>query len=244
MHKIAFIMPVYKRFDLAIQTVASVDSPIVPYIIPNYIFNRGVAGSWNYGMKTAMADGLRYGIITNDDVVFNTPGAINILIDNLLDGEAVLASPNQRNQLPPQGVQPGADFFCFAVDMVQLVDRVGWFDENFYPAYFEDNDMHWRIKLAEADCYINTEVIVDHIGSATQSADPANPVVTSKRFEEHREYYKRKWGGGPAEEVFSRPFNMHELSHKDWNGSCYLDGQDESRAQIVLDTIYSDCPAH
>jgi GT2 family glycosyltransferase len=240
---VPIIIPCLNRFDMLAQTINSIDCPTRLYIIDNWNVNRGVSGSWNEGMRRAAADGYKHAMITNDDVVF-TPGSIMQVYEAALLTGSATASPNQRGQQEPRGIIDNADMFCFVVDIEQLTTHAGWFDENLFPAYFEDNDMHYRMRLAGLRSIIHTDAIVDHIGSATQNKDISNPITSSKRFEEHRAYYKRKWGGEPGSETFTTPFGNPALSCRDWNGSHYLDDQPTSPAQQVLDTFFSDCPAN
>jgi len=49
------------------------------------------------------------------------------------------------NQPDPAPIADIIDYSCFAVRPKKLVETVGYFDENFLPAYWEDTDMHWRL---------------------------------------------------------------------------------------------------
>jgi GT2 family glycosyltransferase len=90
---------------------------------------------------------------------------------------------------------------------LSLFERVGFFDERFYPAYFEDNDFHYRMKLAGA-----TEAIApcgyDHVNSATiQKYTPKQKEAHHERFKRLRSYYVKKWGGMPGSEAYTIPFD-------------------------------------
>jgi len=146
------------------------------------------------------------------------------MIDVLKNTEALLVSPNQNGEKGVVNlIENGADFFCFAVKPKLLVEAVGWFDENIYPAYFEDNDMHYRMKLAGVVSYIDTRIVVNHFGSATQNADPDSPNVTASRFQAIKAYYIRKWGGEVGKEIFNRPWDKQGLNIKAWKGQDSVD---------------------
>jgi len=213
---VALIVPVLSRFDLFTQLIKSVDVPVLPIIIDNWTENHGVAAAWNAGMDIARKEGYRYAIIANDDSYF-IPGTINKIYYTIKETEAILVSPNPNGQHAAQGLIEGADFFNFIIDIPQLLDTCGKFDENFQPAYFEDNDMHYRIKLAEAKSYIHTEAIAHHHGSATQYADRNNPVCPPHMFENNRRYYAEKWGGEPGREVCTTPYGSPNHTIKDWD---------------------------
>lgn len=213
---IALIVPVLNRFDLFAQLIRSVDIPVLPIIIDNWNENRGVAAAWNQGIDLARNEGFRYAIIANDDTCF-LPRTIERLYMSIRDTRAVLVSPNPNNQRQPPGLVEGADFCNFMIDIPQLLEHCGTFDENFKPAYFEDNDMHYRIKLSGCQAFINTDAVVHHYGSQTQYADRNNPVCPPHQFEQNRQYYKEKWGGEPGREVCLTPYGSPNHTIKDWD---------------------------
>jgi len=212
---IGFIAPVLNRFDLFTQMMSSVDMEVRPYIIDNFRENRGVSSAWNEGMKKASNEGCRYAFITNDDVYFS-PGALKSMYDTIVETQGVLVSANPNGAFGTElEVFEGADFFCFIVDIPQLISYCGTFDENFFPAYFEDNDMHYRIRLSGRKAYIQPKAVVMHHGSATQYADPNNPVTPPHQFENNRRYFVEKWGGTPGAEQFTNPFR--DVNQKLWD---------------------------
>lgn len=206
---LALIIPVLSQFELFASAIASIDYPVQPYIIKNWNNNIGVAAGWNEGMRRSMKDGYRYALIINDDVMF-APGAIKTIYNDLINLDAVMVSPNfiiPKNSsdphFPRRGIIESVHWSCFVVDMYKLVQNCGWFDENFYPAYFEDNDMFYRINLAGGlRHYLNTDVVFFHKESAT-----TRTIVTQHDWDYCINYYKNKWGGEPGSERFSTPFD-------------------------------------
>lgn len=57
------------------------------------------------------------------------------------------------------------DYACFMVRPRELVEKIGYFDENLLPAYWEDTDMHWRLASEgySTKCVINAPML--HIQS-------------------------------------------------------------------------------
>lgn len=84
---------------------------------------------------------------------------------------------------------------------------VGPFDENFFPAYYEDNDYARRIKLAMlTETRVSTDI--DHEGSASLRAlTNKQQGEFGKQFHRMGDYYKAKWGGPPLKEAYAEPFN-------------------------------------
>ena len=250
MKDIAMVVPVLNRFDMFTEMMETVDYPVQPIVIDQWRNNRGVSWAWNEGMRRAKAMGYQHCLIANDDLKFR-PESLERLSRTMEVTGAALVSPNQirnskvfdedRSSWATEGIRAGADFFCFMVDIDQIVDNAGWFDENFFPAYFEDNDMHRRMILSGLKSYIDTDCPVFHEGSMTQKFDKKNPNVDGDRFVSIKNYYMNKWGGPPGTETYDKPFGNHQLTIRDWNGSMVLDGFDYSPSQDILDSIPSLC---
>lgn len=210
MKKLAMIVPVLNQFELFTNMMSTVDYPIHPYVITNWDNNLGVAAGWNQGIKRAMKDGYRYAIIVNDDILLEK-NAIKDAFEYLLNSDAIIVSPNfcvpERDGLRMYfdrniGVNESIHWSCYVVDMYKLIEICGWFDENFFPAYFEDNDMYYRIHLAGQKHYLVTRNGFYHKQSATTGV-----LITKDHWNYCENYYRAKWGGIPGEERFTKPFN-------------------------------------
>lgn len=212
MLSVGLVVPVLSNFTGFAQLMNSVDRPITPIVLDNWNGNRGVAASWNEGIRRgANLDVL---IICNDDVAF-WPGTIDKLVEGLQDHELVSVVATDTGQTGYlEDEKP--DFCCFAIGP-KFTDTFGWFDENFKPAYFEDNDMYYRLKLAGAYTALRLDARVDHGGSVTQfsAKNDEGRVVSHHQFRLNREYYTAKWGGVPGEEKHDTPFGRGG-SIKEW----------------------------
>lgn len=111
------------------------------------------------------------------------------------------------------GESPHPNFSAFAVNRL-CWERVGEFDELFAPAYFEDNDYHYRMKLAGLLAIVCPPAMFYHYGSRTQNEarEDGKPIVTGTLFEMARNRYVGKWGGVPGSEAFQTPFNNKDRS--------------------------------
>lgn len=209
---IALVVPVYKNFAGFANLMASVDQEVVPVIIPNWENNIGVSKGWNAGLLRALNHGADITIISNDDVSLH-PGTIRKLSQNI-DRFDIISGTNRRDIAEVDGFDEHPDFSLFAVKTRSFVNKFGFFDENFSPAYFEDNDMARRVLVSGGSYGRMLNAGMYHVGSVTQNMD--GPVVTSSMFETNRDYYIRKWGGQPMEEKFTYPFNDESKTIKDW----------------------------
>ncbi len=182
--------------------------------------NIGVASSWNLGIKKGIEKDCEYFFIINNDLLFqsNTIDTIvkrfhnntkeeNIGIITAHNIQGELDSPQDifdydyRKKIDiPESEHP--DFSAFMLTK-KCYNEVGQFDENFYPAYFEDNDYHYRLYLKGIKAINYPMAVYYHFGSRSKKF--INNFNTL--FEKNREYYKKKWGGIPGEEIFKSPFN-------------------------------------
>jgi GT2 family glycosyltransferase len=122
------------------------------------------------------------------------------------------------------------NFFCLHK---RFIEKVGWFDENFYPAYFEDNDFVYRCNLAEMPPGHTTPEMTakaEHKGSQTIKSDPQYAQGNNNTFGSwNATHYRMKWGGRPGAETFRTPYGKPEndirwwpdpggsIAHRDWD---------------------------
>jgi hypothetical protein len=228
--KVAVVVPVLNQFELAVKSLESIRFPNnftwQPIIINNWSHNNGVAAAWNLGCKKAIESNFDYIMIINDDIVC-APHTPFHMVDLLSDKSiGVITATDHRNSMTADEVRVASypsyeteildapDFACFMLTP-ESYKHIGQFDENLYPAYFEDNDYCYRSILSGLQCVRSQNSVFYHHGSQTQKS--GEPVVPSEQFEANRDYYTRKWGGVPGEEVHSHPWNDYNLSWLDNN---------------------------
>jgi GT2 family glycosyltransferase len=150
--------------------------------------NLGVSGSWNMIMDYADKVNGTHVLILNDDIYLGkSQEEINTII-RLWKPEFICTELN----------------WCSFILSVEAYKKVGKFDENFFPAYFEDNDYFRRMQLAGVTIIVNPMLNpVVYRNSMTIQKTPE----LNNGFEKNRQYYISKWGGQPTQETFSTPFN-------------------------------------
>lgn len=204
--KLGIGIPVLSNFEGCVKLLRSIQgTQISTYIQDNWNNNLGVAASWNMFINQAIEDNIDLLFIVNDDALFE-PGsfwkAVNAWASR--KPEDCILMTCHCSHAEDQFYPDMADFCCFAFNPRQLKAEIGLFDENFYPAYFEDNDMMHRIKISSFKYYLYGGLKCWHEGSKTQFwAGRDNPVVDSPAFEKNRDYFNAKWGNGE----FTKPFN-------------------------------------
>jgi GT2 family glycosyltransferase len=151
--------------------------------------NLGVSGSWNMLMDYAEKVNATHVLMLNDDIYLGKKE---------LDIKALI------NLWKP-------DFFCTELNWCAFVlslecyKKTGPFDENFFPAYFEDNDYFYRMVLNGSNVSFNAILNpLVYRNSMTIAKEPH----LNNGFEKNRQYYITKWGGEPGKEMYSTPFNM------------------------------------
>lgn len=154
--------------------------------------NMGVAGSWNYICKEIFKKH-DYAVLLNDDVYlgYNTE-RVNQVIEKY---------PNTLIQ----------SYVSWSVVIISkhLYNLIGEFDEIFYPAYYEDSDYLYRMKLngirQEVSAELNPEVVRI---SMTQEKDPD---FVNASMQANRNRYIAKWGGLPLLESYLIPYDANKL---------------------------------
>lgn len=152
--------------------------------------NYGVAKSWNYLCDQIFKDH-EYALILNDDIEIN-------LNQDELNNFLI----NQKFNIAR--CQESYHLSSFALSKECFLNYR--FDEDFYPAYFEDRDYLYRLKL-------NNGIILQHnflnpskfINSATISPNGGDPKINSN-FRNLQNLYMKKWGGPPGLEKFITPY--------------------------------------
>jgi GT2 family glycosyltransferase len=154
-------------------------------------FNIGVAGAWNTMLSDMKSNGYQYALMLNDDIKLSKD--IVKIYEYVSDGQ-------------PKFARILNDWSVFLIHL-DIYNKVGIFDENFFPAYFEDCDYNYRLKIAE----VNTDFPKFLIPEVyrTSSSITTNPNL-NKNYNQNRLYYINKWGGEPSFEIFIHPFNNNK----------------------------------
>ena len=170
--------------------------------------NRGLARSWNEGLHQSFRAGAEISLLVNDDLAFVDDGfgRFAALMEGagpvglgFLHGLETGGSP-YAGQVLQQG------FACCAITP-RAIERVGYFDETFRPAYYEDCDYFRRCVLADVPMLTMDGVAVEHERSRTTRTNPEIRSRNADIMRVNRAYYTAKWGGDPEHETFGRPFD-------------------------------------
>ena len=177
-----------------------------------------IAATWNRALDFVWEAGGEHALVVNNDVRLrpDTYRHIRLGGGELLggDGDGALfvtgVGVDEETWERQSGVnlltRGGPDFSCFLIS--KACHERYRFDENFVPAYHEDNDYHRRMILGgDGDRIFSVNVPFRHYGSVTINRDEKTKAAWGAKFEKCREYYVKKWGGLPGHETFETPFD-------------------------------------
>lgn len=218
MVKLGITIPTINRADLLVNLVSSLgkqeDDFEICYIIDNghqglssnrdkFVIstedkNLGVSGSWNKGISHIFnTTDCTHVLVLNDDIVLGQDQLKPIIevIENNLD-KWFLVGPYYWS------------VFVMSRECTKYMSysKNKYFDEAFFPAYFEDNDFYRRITLLDPTKYLpNVSAFSpeSYINSGSKQKDPH----LTDNFPKNKSYYISKWGGEPQKERFITPFN-------------------------------------
>ena len=206
-------IPIISRPDLLEACVASIDTPVARLVIvDNSPHGLGDAA------RSACPPAVRELCVTRPPSNLGYPGSINHVIRTHADAPwwgianaDVVFGPGDLATLDTVMAEPGPkwvgieDWRAFGLSF-EAVERVGLWDENFWPAYCEDADYERRCSLAGVPWGV-IRGSTTHIRSVTiQEGRYAQRNATT--YPANVAYYFRKWGGHlRGGETYSTPFN-------------------------------------
>lgn len=175
--------------------------------------NFGCAGGWNQCMDFAFnRKELDSVFIVGNDVEFHTGDLFRLrqTIEDFPEADFIFGNHSFSNFLVKRSG----------------FEKLGWFDENFWPAYWEDGDFWMRIKRTSGvkTCHV-AGMHSKHEGSATIKSDSALRARNEITYQKNKEYYDSKWGF----EQYDYPFNNPNNPRNSWSLSKSRMGQPHFR---------------
>lgn len=149
--------------------------------------NIGVAASWNFLCKKIFENS-DYAIILNDDIYLkkNEIEICNIILSN--KNAFIRATPD----------------WCVFILSREIFEKVGEFDECFFPAYYEDTSYEYRMRLAGVKM-VKTPLLNPFIYKSCGTMEKMPELQDMAR--KNKELYVKMWGGEPSKEKFKTAYN-------------------------------------
>lgn len=196
------------------ECVATLDKRLNILVIDNTHNNLGVAESWNRGIDEMKRNNHDWLIVMGASMRFGEKGGMDMLeqIEERKYCHVLnFATIGFFTANFERGVSPGVErgnfsWHCTAIRR-DVIEKVGYFDPNFFPIYFEDIDYDLRINKAFPDRnwlivpIDATDVGVGHAAKLAGIQSPSEPLIA---------YFATKWGRHPSATglgEYERPFN-------------------------------------
>lgn len=150
--------------------------------------NLGVAKSWNMLIDYSDKIGATHVLMLNDDIYLGkNENELNLLLKNNLDADFINSFHN----------------WCSYIITVDIWKKAGKFDEEFFPAYFEDNSFDYKMTLVGAKkTWTSFLDPIVYRNSMTIAKDP----TLNQKFMQNKQMYINMWGGLPSEEKYKTKF--------------------------------------
>lgn len=151
--------------------------------------NLGVSASWNHLMDYGKRIDATHVLMLNDDIYL---GKTELDVNMFLMANDKYGFINSL-----------CNWSSFIMP-VNTWEKVDGFDEEFFPAYFEDNSMCYKMRLNNVE-RLNTSFLNPAIyrNSMTIAKDPS----LNSKFMQNRQMYIAMWGGLPNDEKYTKKFN-------------------------------------
>lgn len=206
MTHLCVIPSIYQPYTDACLASAHID-PHDLLVVDNTVHNRGVAASWNLGARAVIDHGYDWLVICSAAMRFAGRG-----IATFTDQLAVHPKA--------QAVEAACDLGWHLIAIARTtLERVGLFDENFYPAYYEDLDYGLRIRLGFGIDYIPgveswpKVMVAATLESAAHGIELAGVKGDGNMLSA---YYEMKWGGPSGHETFDTPWGAGAATGLAW----------------------------
>lgn len=170
--------------------------------------------AWNIGVRKAKELGFKYALIPNLDILLHKNTISELLkYGSAYIDQAGVISPSAINDLVQFDIIPDKvdkvtmpmanndqSFSCFLLD-INAFEKVGDFDEQFEPAYFEDDDYLYRLKQSGyRPTKLGYAFFWHFLQGTIRNADHGTVMVYNESLEKNRERYILKHGGAPKHE--------------------------------------------
>ncbi len=203
----------------------------VPHV--NYKENRGFSYAYNDALDRSLKSDDDLLLFCGNDIVFR-PDSIDYLVRGMLETDYEMLCGNEvlnkeilsENKDALQNFKykfsfeeqkytellysPGGMNHSCLIRKKSVFDKVGYYDVNFFPAYFEDNDYARRCELSGIKYGTVESAIFYHFWSRSIHEGGLRE-LNNRRFNLNRAYYVHKWGGAVGEERYNKPFSNGDI---------------------------------
>lgn len=165
-----------------------------------------LAACWNMALRAAWRNNYEAVALCNNDTRMRSDAVALMMAEG--DSFVSCVSVNNEDQMGTAGdrdietLRAGKrdrpDFSCFLIRK-SVTDKVGWFDEDCWPAFTEDSRYHIRCHQTGVRC-VCIDVPFYHEGSATlKEASPQDSIIIQRGAQKNRDRFRQLYGCYPGE---------------------------------------------
>ncbi len=176
-----------------------------------------LAKCWNVALQALWKVGFDRALVLNNDVqvspwacrVLNSHGGPFVTCVSVNNEEQFEMSTETHIETLKKAQRPHPDFSAFFIRK-SVTDKIGWFDEECWPAYTEDAIAHLKMHRAgiQAVCI---DVAFLHYGAGTlKQADPGEAARIRRGADANRQRFKRLYGCLPGSPEYYAMFGSTE----------------------------------
>lgn len=166
-------------------------------------WNRGLRAAWRLGCTEAMVCNndvelhpVTYRRLSETGRPFITP--VNVGADKSIHQLVIPAPDSYEFDVHP-------DFSAFLIHK-EVTDKVGFFNESYWPAYCEDCDYHVRMQRAGVIANSVNIPYIHHPSSTLHYATRAEKQAIERGAEANRQRFKEQWGCEPGTPEYAQLF--------------------------------------
>jgi hypothetical protein len=244
------------RHDLLIRLINSIDYPVDNFVIlfqkttNNFNFeklnnvnikkftiitssyNVGCSRGWNYIINTFPS---YYWLICGDDTYFEKGSLekIHNTVINISNKDNVYYRFIEKT-IDGKLSQSYTSNFSSFIFTSKIFEKIGIFDENIYPAYYEDFDIWQRIIKSKekymdiVDAFIYSGDEKNNSSCSLHSVDEEYKKKLLICHSNNQKYFNEKWNNG----LYDTPFNSQKSINETFSHENYFENQ-----KILLDHI-------
>lgn len=185
-------LDIYK--DTNFKVITPIGAPLSFINTMNWAINKAILEEYDY-----------FSFMHNDAELIKDAGMmLNTKTENLI-----------KNHLDHNVAIMFTDYDAFCIYITKNIKKVGLFGDENWPnkdigaSYFADNDYFRRVRLLGFELIENPDITPNVIHHASMSIrnDELFHKQSNINYILAEEYYYKKWGGKPPNEIFNTPFN-------------------------------------
>jgi GT2 family glycosyltransferase len=181
----------------------------------NYPVQKSLSACWNLGIDAFFSSGSMDVLVINNDVEIrpDTYRALSyygdfttgVGVDTPLDKSSYIPIEIKDMENMWDKRRPHPDFSCFMIRPI-VFEKVGLFDESYFPAYVEDSDYHVRMHRAGIEAVCVDLPFYHHACGTIKNASPIEQSMIRRGADVNREKFRRDYGCLPGSKEYEALF--------------------------------------